>query len=226
MAHLNLSWFHSIKRDACQRIAPTTLVLGCKRGDKNYIRALMVIYWKFVDEFPEILYEQFSTMSDPVIKRQAKYLSGITADEKSHRHMWLETSDFLGLSYQTLNNYRERFPLVNKISLRLRDTVDTALTLLRIVGVEIVAEILSSELLSSDKFCNALNEKARVWFKVHVAHTGTTHEQIALRLALKELEHEVNLQEVVMCEVLAIVDMFVDAAASAPEIAEEFAKAA
>lgn len=218
-----LSWLSTLKTETRRRIALSPLIIGCKEGNKYYIAALILIFWKFVDEFPAILYAQFNSSSDRFVQKLSKKLSGIIHDEKSHREMWITTATSLGLPYDYLSLRREQFPKVTLISRCLSEQTTKFVIFLRIVGVEIVAEMLSTELLESEVFNAILEETAKVWFKVHVVHSGTTHEQLALDLALRDIENieDEELKDTIWSIVLHLVDLFVDAGADAAHVAEE-----
>lgn len=227
MAHWDMKWFNLVKLDARQCTAANPLVINCKQGDKNYLRALSIFPWEFVDQFPEILFQQFSLVHERRIQRQAKYLAGIIGDEKCHRSMWLDTAEVFGITYQILESYRGKFPFINKLLSYLREQVSSALLFLRIVGVEIVAEMLSTELLSARGFVGAFDECGRTWFKAHVVHEGTTHEQIALNLALKELQKfrcgTREIETIVEHEIMEVVHLFDKAARNSLWVANDFA---
>lgn len=220
------SWWHELKAEARRRISFSPLVVGCRTGDLIYIRALTVIFWQFVDEFPDILFRQFNNSNDRLVQKMSSRLSGITNDEKSHRRLWLKTADCIGLTPEYLFSRREQFPKVAVISLCLSEQ-NRVLTFLRIVGVEIVAEMLSHELLDSERFNTILEEEGKIWFKIHTVHKGTTHEQLALRVACKGMDVESEATRQIIEEaVLHIVDLFVEAASDVSNIIPELVKIA
>lgn len=224
----NLGWLDELKRNTDYMISHSPLIEGCVRGDPNYIKAFWAIYWENVDDIPAIYNERFLNIPDKIIQRRAKKFSGIIiADEKNHRQRWIEGAKSTGISYERLNSFRGRFPLVTAISNHLREQVSPAKIFLRTGGVEIVAGRLSSILLHAEKFYYALEEIGRTWFKLHIVHSGTTHEQIMLRLALRELEKEgVNVTQTAIHEITIVVTKYVNASLVGPRVAEEFAKAA
>ena len=216
-------YWSEVKVEARLRVSRSLMVQGCQAGDRAMICALLIVFWRFVYDFAQILYTYFETTSDPLVKRMKGSLSGIADDEKSHRLMWSETAKYLGIT-DLLDLNKERFQRVIFLSEYLSQNVTPAYVFLRIVAVEVVAEALSEELLSSMHFKAILPRRFQRWFIAHIVHgEGTTHEQLALKLALHDLAHGeyTDIESIVRAEVLGLIDLFVDAATYAPLVARE-----
>ena len=82
---------------------------------------------------------------------------------------------------------------------------------LRFVVVEIIAESVSVDFLSSEKFKSALGKEALGWFEVDVTHEGMSHEELALRLARSLHGGEVTREET-HALIRHVVDLFIAAA--------------
>lgn len=190
------NWVSGIKEEVHRKVRTCTLTAGCRQGDHACVKALVIGFWPFVDAFPGIIKDRYLNVSDTeldsqarVMQRAAQILARMENDERSHRDLWLCTAEAMGLD-PTRDLVRNPLAEITALIEQMRGESDLATVFLCFVAVEMVAETLSQELLASEAFCDMLNERGKVWFKVHVAHEGTTHEQIAFRLAMAHYRDE------------------------------------
>jgi hypothetical protein len=135
-------------------------------------------------------------------------------DGEDHRELWLKTAAILGLAPTDLA--QSAIPEVQLVTSFVAEDVDPFSMFLRFVGVEIVAESVSKDALSSDKFKLALRKEGLRWFEVHITHEGMSHEELVFRLAqafhrgerMKEESHTV---------IHHVVDLFIRAAEACVE---------
>lgn len=209
------------------------LILGCREEDALKIakKTLMIRFWPFVDEFPEIIrrhqlrifFREFLRhplgsifLADAMIK----ILSGIRSDEKDHRSLWLDTSSALGLSETDLYfgnaSQNEDWYLVQDLIKKVGENVSIfrnkilpSTSLLRLAAVEIVAESISHELIV---VFNDFGEKATAWFKAHIYHKEgvISHEELVYKLAFAFDGKDPD-KEKVDTIISEVVDLFVEA---------------
>ena len=87
---------------------------------------------------------------------------------------------------------------------------------LRFVGVEVVAESVSEDFLSSENFKSALGKEGLRWFEAHVIHEGMSHEELAFKLA-----HALHREELTREESHAVIHHVVDLFIGAAEVCVE-----
>jgi len=138
-----------------------------------------------------------------------KVLSSMQKDEEDHRQLWLKTAHVLGLASADLR--QPPILEVKRITSVIAEDVDPYVMLLRFVGVEIVAESVSENFLSSERFKSALGKEGLGWFEVHVTHTGMSHEELAFRLARSLHRGELTREES-HAVIHHVVDRFIAAA--------------
>jgi pyrroloquinoline quinone (PQQ) biosynthesis protein C len=221
-------WVEDVDREACAKLSASAFARECRSGNVSVIRELIFRFWPFVDAFPKMinqgclhllkedLFRSHGLELIGLFRAGFELLLGIEKDEENHRSLWLKTADALGLSYGEL----ERTPSaeVRAINDSVGEETDPSTMLLRFVAVEIVAESVSKDFLSSKNFVSALGEQGVHWFRVHVAHNGITHEELALHLAFSLYDDELN-KDRVNAVVQPVVDLFIMAANKCAELA-------
>ena len=130
-------------------------------------------------------------------------------DEEDHRQLWLKTAHVLGLTPTDLR--QPPTPEVRAVTSVIAEDVDPYMMFLRFVGVEMVAESVSKDFLSSEEFKSALGKEGLRWFEVHVTHEGMSHEELAFRLA-RALHREELTREESHALIHHVVDLFIRAA--------------
>ncbi len=198
-------WLWGEKQKFFMLIWQSKLMQACKRGDLDAMKVLMIRYWPFVDDFPEIIRKHQlrifirEFLRHPVdslflLDTVTKVLEEIRGDEWYHRSLWLDTSNALGLDEKDLYR-KEKFygapePEVYKIMQKVGEPVSilgnggylSSTVLFRLAGVEIVAEGISVCLIR--EFEKISNSAAR-WFDVHIHHKDgmMSHEELVYRVA-------------------------------------------
>lgn len=183
------------KLDIWATISSFPFVRGCRCGDPQFIRALFGGFWNFVNCFPQIIRDTYSSVPAEIdertrrfLERSAQILSGMLAgmetDERAHRALWLRSAKQAGLDESDLENW-ELLPEVRGIAEAIGNEQDLYTRLLYFVSVELIAEGLSRALADSPEFLKAMGSKGMSWFKAHLVHESgaTTHEQLAYNLA-------------------------------------------
>lgn len=163
-------WISEIKIESHKKIMRSRLIQHCREGNRAAMKTLMIRYWPFVDEFPEIIRKHQLRISAREFLRHpfdsfflidtvSKILSDIRGDEKDHRSLWVDSALALGLSedglykMQYFENPKARFKvhdIVNLVGQSVKvfgKEADSFSALLRLSAVEIVAESISRELL-------------------------------------------------------------------------------
>lgn len=202
-------WILDIEKNVYVKVAEERLTDACRSGDLDAIRAFLICYWPFVEEFPKLIHRGCFRLARNVVKRRLGSLSeladvaallsravvvlnDIEGDETSHRQLWLETAVSVGLDYKELK--RPALPEVKAIGALIGDYRNPFRMFLCFVAVEMIAEAVSKAFLDSSDFLLAVPEKGRQWFEVHITHEPgeMTHEEWALRLAFAFYFPETN----------------------------------
>jgi pyrroloquinoline quinone (PQQ) biosynthesis protein C len=187
-------WIGDIKLKARTKIASATFAAECRHGNKAVMRGLIVGLWPFIDEFPismirgaaRLPRSNLSTkreLLNTFLHRGPQSILSIKRDEENHRKLWLQTGKALGLRYP--DDFRgsalqETQTWIDAISA----DCDASTVMFRFAAIEMVAEIVSVELLISETFNSILGTDGCEWFRVHAEHTeGMTHEELELKLA-------------------------------------------
>jgi len=196
-------WISTIREEVTRKVEASPLIQGCARGDKRYIKSLIVGYWWFVDQFPESIARARHRVLEKTVRKPKKIITkfgatalidvlaihtettlGMQKDEKNHRALWLQTARAIGLEKVDLEGVK---PLheVRKLHDLIYTETDFFKIFLQFVAVEMVAEELSKVLLASSHFKAIVKGDGLRWFQVHVEHSdkGMSHEEMALRLA-------------------------------------------
>ena len=224
-------WIPDIKRESHKKVMRSRLILDCREGNKEAMKTLMIRYWPFVDEFPEIIRRHQIRISareflrHPLnslffIDKVSRILGEIKSDEKDHRSLWLDTSLALELDEEDLylgeDFYGKESTEVRKIIEKVGESVSifgnkTASfdAFLRLAAVEIVAESISHELIV---VFNDLGDKAITWFRAHIYHKEgvMSHEELVYRLAFSFNNEEPD-KEKTNKVIQEVVDLFIAA---------------
>lgn len=91
--------------------------------------------------------------------------------------------DRLYLALTSANLRQPAIPEVKTLTSVIAEDADPYMLFLRLVGVEVVAESVSENVLSSESFKSALGREGFGWFEAHVIHQGMSYEELAFRLA-------------------------------------------
>ncbi len=197
------SWVGEIKGELRDKISKAEFVALCHKGDITAIESLTLGLWPFIDEFPRIINRGCLRLCKPrlfhkfgfvkmlsLVRRSYEALTEIERDEKEHRRLWLYIGNALGLIHPSDYN-RSTLPVVTAWIRGVDKPSDPFTMFLRFAAIEMSAEAVSKDLLTSDNFTSVLGKRGCHWFHVHVAHhTGMTHEELALRLAFAFHERE------------------------------------
>ena len=187
-------WVEEIKGEARMKITATTFAAACRKGNSAVMRGVVLALWPFVDTFPKSIIRAASgfpkrrilkdrQLLNMFLHRGPQMLSGIRKDEENHRALWLETGRALGLNYP-LDFERPVLPHTQVWINEINNKSDPLTSLLRFAGIEILAEAISVDLLSSQTFTSVLGNRGCEWFRVHAEHEpGMTHEELLLRTA-------------------------------------------
>ncbi len=187
------SWIADIKKEAHRKIAGANFAAACRSGDVTAMRNLILGVWPFVDIFPKIiirgsrcLYQRKSfrdrELLNMLIHRGSRVLSSIQQDEEDHRTLWLNAGSALKANYP-IDFDREPIPEVRDWIDAVSQTADPFTMFLRFAAIEIIAESVSVDFLSSVSFTTALGTRGCEWFRVHAVHdTDLRHEELELRL--------------------------------------------
>jgi len=187
-------WVAEIKGEARRKISAATFAAACRQGNSAVMLGLILGLWPFVDTFPKSIIRGASGFPKRSIRkdrhllnmflhRGPQMLSGIRKDEENHRVLWLETGRALGLNYP-LDFERPVLPQTQIWINEINNKSDPLTSLLRFAAVEIIAEAISIDLLTSKTFTSILGKRGCEWFRVHAEHEpGMTHEELLLRTA-------------------------------------------
>jgi len=225
-------WLFELKQAFFVKIWHSKLMQDCKSGDRKAMETLMIRYWPFVDEFPQIIRNHqlriFARefLRHPVgtlflLNNIVKTLGEIKGDEKDHRSLWIDTSSALKISEdglysnQYLMNPDARFlvqDIIDKVGEPvniLGDKILSSTALLRLSAVEIVAEGIS---LYVGHVFKDLDKKAERWFLVHAHHPKgvISHEELVYRMAFA-LDGKVPEKDEVNKIIGEVVDLFIEA---------------
>lgn len=223
-------WVYGIKQESFKEIWQSTLLQDCKNTNHGAMRTLMIRFWPFVDEFPEIIEKHKSRifvrefLRHPVAiqflaNKVSKILREIKGDETNHRSLWLDTSLALELHESDLYfNAKKDFNW-----LKVRDTIDkvgepisilgnktpSSTAILRLAAVEIVAEGIS--LYVKDEF-KKVSDSAGRWFETHIYHQEgvMSHEELVYRIAFAFYEKKPERDKVNVI-IQEVVDLFIEA---------------
>lgn len=216
------NWIVDIKEEAQQKIINASFASACRAGDLPKMQALIIGLWPFVNAFPKIIIRGALHVSqdhrlvnkeliNTFLHRGRQVLTGISKDEENHRRLWLETGQALGLKYPSdfdRPSIREVEVWIEAVS----SSNDPFSLFLSFTAIEIIAETVSLDFLSSAIFKATLGKRGCDWFRVHAEHApGMSHEEMELRLAFAFLEGEPD-KAAVNDVLLGVVDLFVSAA--------------
>lgn len=224
-------WLWENKQALFVKIWQSKLMKNCKNGDREAMKILMIRYWPFVDEFPEVIRKhQLCIFAREFLRHPVQVLflfDNITktlgekkGDEKDHRSLWLDTSYALGLDegdlYFGSATQDEDWWAVRDIIKKVGESVSilengcsSSTALLRLAAVEIVAEGISLYLRNEFK---KISNSASRWFEVHMHHSDGVmpHEELVYRMAFALHEKELKRDEVSKV-IQEIVDLFIEA---------------
>lgn len=163
------SWIYNIKKEAHQKIMKSRLIIDCREFNEKAMKTLMIRFWPFVDEFPEVIWNhQILIFIREFLRRPiytlflidtvSKTLGKIKSDEKNHKSLWLDTSLALGLDERDLylgensssvegREVRETIEKVGESVSIFGNKTSSSTAILRLAAVEIVAESISHELI-------------------------------------------------------------------------------
>ena len=215
------AWVSEINNEALQKISLSSFATMCRAGDMRLTKDLFLRFWPFVDAFPKVinraclhilkteLVKTFGLEMIDVFRLGFQVLSSMQKDEEDHRQLWLKTANVLGLTSADLRQHP--IPEVKTVTSVIAEDVDPYMMCLRFVGVEIAAESVSENFLSSDKFKSALGKEGLRWFEVHVTHEGMSHKELAFKLARALHRGELTREES-HAVIQHVVDLFIGAA--------------
>ena len=159
------------------------------------IGGLILGLWPFIDGFPKSIIRggthlliknslpKDRQLLNILLHRGPQMLAGIRKDEENHRMLWLETGRALGLNYP-LDFDRPALTQTQAWLNEINNQSDLVTMFLRFAAIEIIAEVISVELLSSTAFTSVLGKRGCEWFRVHAEHEpGMTHEEMILHTA-------------------------------------------
>jgi len=214
-------WVSEIRNETLQKISLSPVATGCRGCDMRLTKELLLRFWPFVDAFPRIinrgclhilkkeLVKTFGLEMIDLFRLGFQVLSSMQKDEEDHRQLWLKTSHVLGLTSTDLR--QPPTPEVKMVTSVIAEDIDPYIMFLRFVGVEVVAESVSGDFLSSERFKSALGKEGLRWFEVHITHHGMSHEELAFRLARALHRGEITREET-HAVVHHVVDLFIAAA--------------
>lgn len=214
-------WVSEIRNETLQKISLSPFATACRDGDMRLTKNLFQRFWPFVDAFPKIinraclhilkteLVKTFGLEMIDLFRLGFQVLSSMQQDEEDHRQLWLKTAHVLGLTSTDLHQHST--PEVKMVTSVIAEDVDPYMMFLRFVGVEVVAESMSENFLSSERFKSALGKEGLRWFEVHVTHEGMSHEELAFKLA-RALHRGELTREKSHAVIHHVVDLFIGAA--------------
>jgi hypothetical protein len=215
------SWVAEIKNEAFQKISSSPFAVACRGGDMRLARELFLRFWPFVEAFPKIinrscveilkkeLVKTFGLEIIDLFRLGVQVLSSMQKDEEDHRELWLKTAAVLGLTSSDLR--QPPIPQVRTVTSVIAKDAEPYIKFLRFVAVEMVAESVSEDFLSSETFQSALGKDGLRWFEVHATHRGMSHEELAFRLA-RALHRRESTKEETHAVIHHVVDLFISAA--------------
>jgi pyrroloquinoline quinone (PQQ) biosynthesis protein C len=214
-------WVRDVKSRARTRIANAAFAGECRNGNKSSMRGLVIGLWPFIDEFPISMIRGAGRISrtglfrkrelqNTLLHRGPQLLVGIKGDEENHRKLWLQTGKALGLRYP--ENFNGPALPETQVWIDAIDAqCDPSTILFRFAAIEMIAEIVSVELLISDAFTSILGKEGCEWFRVHAEHGDEmTHEELELRLAFA-LSNGISIKDYASAIIINIVDLGVRA---------------
>jgi pyrroloquinoline quinone (PQQ) biosynthesis protein C len=187
-------WISDVKAEATITITSARFAAYCRNGNQAVMRGLIIGLWPFIDEFPismirgavrlpRIGVVEKRELLRTFLHQGPQIIRGIRRDEENHRKLWLQTGKALGLRFPedfkrpTLSETQAWIDAINA-------ECDPSTLLLRFAAIEMIAEIVSIDLLASTTFTSILGKDGCEWFRVHADHApGMTHEELELRLA-------------------------------------------
>lgn len=189
-------WRMRHRDEAYRKALACPLMHACAEGG-NHTRALFGGFWHFVDQFPAIIRETYTTVpsaaaNDTIrrfLRRAAPALSGtlkgMENDERAHRALWIRSASRVGLSEDRLHKFGI-LPEIRSLTEAIRTEQHLGRRLLYFVAVEMVAEGVSRFLSQAPRFVEAMGEDGMQWFAVHLMPPdhGATHEAVAYKIAL------------------------------------------
>lgn len=213
-------WLRNIEVESYHRICNAKFAKDCKGGDALALKKEFLGLWPFVDKFPEMVINGCWGVLKPRLlwqygirdllnlhQHSRRALLSISTDEKTHRMLWLESCDVLGLKFPS-DFYRDTLPAVQGWIDAVNQTKDPFKMFVGFVAVEIIAESISVNMLESQALKNTMSNRGIKWFQVHIAsdHAAMTHEQLAWRLAFAlhssiptETECNAVVQNIISC---------------------------
>ena len=201
-------WVKDIKNKVYTRITEAPFAIACREGNKKVMQGLVIDLWPFVDVFPELVKQGYRTLLKPsfifrygvrnlfqLVRKSMQLLASIGRDEKEHRQLWLDTGTALGLVYP--KDFPKNPTPQTKLWLEsVSNNTKPFNMLLSYVAIEMIAESISKNLLSSDAFASILGRDGIRWFDVHaVDHGDISHEALEFHLGFAFHENEPNKEE-------------------------------
>lgn len=219
-------WVYDIKDEVKSKVKGSIASKVCREGNIPSLRQLLVIFWPFVDGFPNIVrrgcvkFIKNELITDPrsagdllsILVLADKTLTLIERDEAEHRALWIKTAEAVGLTYQDLE--RPPIPRVMALATEIKTWTDPAAMFLRFAAVEILAEVASRHFLESQRFREAVGTKGSEWFLAHTKNEDESHESLTYRLAIAFRESGITHEEA-NALIQPLIDLFVEAAESA-----------
>ncbi|MEK7532048.1 MAG: hypothetical protein AAB579_00370 [Patescibacteria group bacterium] len=188
------SWAGAVKAIVRQMVGECELVRHCRAGDDAVLMQFMLQYYPFVQVFPECIaggQRQFRKELIPVIRRLDETSAGmfrqvyrsIRDEEREHHDLWVKDSKTLEIMQSDLER-EETQPLISKIiELTSAGAGGPVTWLVRLVGVEMIAQVFSELCREDQRFRDAIGQ---CWFLAHVGHESDdslTHEQCLFAFA-------------------------------------------
>jgi len=221
-------WVDEINHEVFQRVSAGYYAKECRSGNINVVREIIYRFWPFIDAFPgmvnrgclcllkEDLFTNYGVGLVGLLRTGFSFLMGMEKDEENHRSLWLKSAGALGLSRGDL----QQMPIleIETIIQSVGEDADPFTMLLRFVTVEIVAESVSKDFLSSREFVSALGAEGTHWFRAHVGNAGMNHEELALRLVQSLHDKEMD-KDGVSAVIQPMADLFITAGEKCAELA-------
>jgi pyrroloquinoline quinone (PQQ) biosynthesis protein C len=214
-------WIGDIKSRARAKITSAAFAEKCRNGNKGVMRGLIIGLWPFIDEFPISMIRGMARLPrnglsterellNTFLHRGPQTILRIKRDEENHRKLWLQTGKALELQYP--DNFRcPALPETQAWIDAINAEGDPSTLLFRFAAIEMIAEIVSVELLISAAFTSILDKDGCEWFRVHAEHgDGMTHEELELRLAFA-LSNGISIKDYACAVIINIVDLGVRA---------------
>ncbi len=189
------AWTEAVRAEIEGKIQGARFVKECQAANLTVVKNIVILLWPFVQKYPALIESGVKKAKQHLFRRfkicpwwnfrttGATMVGIMQREEEEHGELWLTMGSALSINLKDVfyrDPRREIEPLIDAFI----KAPDPATFFFRAAAVEILAELMSVQVLKSDRLKKALGSEGCKWFLAHAhhPHEGITHEVLMYHL--------------------------------------------